>query len=86
MLVGVSVAVGVFVGRLVFVGVDVGVAIGVAGMPAVLDLRGKSDLFGRELKISIMGYADLVASTANLLTDIQLQEKIGSGKYGEGKR
>jgi coenzyme F420-0:L-glutamate ligase / coenzyme F420-1:gamma-L-glutamate ligase len=25
-------------------------------------------LFGRELKISIQGYADLVASTANLLT------------------
>lgn len=47
---------------------NVGVAIGVAGMPAILDLRGKSDLFGRELKISIMGYADLVASTANLLT------------------
>lgn len=47
---------------------NVGVAIGVAGMPAVLDLRGKADLFGRELKISIMGYADLVASTANLLT------------------
>lgn len=47
---------------------NVGVAIGVAGMPAVLDLRGKTDLFGRELKISIQGYADLVASTANLLT------------------
>lgn len=47
---------------------NVGVAIGVAGMPAVLDLRGKADLFGRELKISIQGYADLVASTANLLT------------------
>jgi coenzyme F420-0:L-glutamate ligase / coenzyme F420-1:gamma-L-glutamate ligase len=47
---------------------NVGVAIGVSGMPAVLDLRGKADLFGRELKISIQGYADLVASTANLLT------------------
>jgi len=47
---------------------NIGVAIGVAGMPAVLDLRGKTDLFGRELKISIQGYADLVASTANLLT------------------
>lgn len=47
---------------------NVGVAIGVAGMPALLDLRGKPDLFGRELKISIMGYADLVASAANLLT------------------
>jgi coenzyme F420-0:L-glutamate ligase/coenzyme F420-1:gamma-L-glutamate ligase len=47
---------------------NVGVAIGVAGMPALLDLRGKPDLFGRELKISIQGYADLVASAANLLT------------------
>lgn len=47
---------------------NVGAAIGVAGMPALLDLRGKPDLFGRELKISIQGYADLVASAANLLT------------------
>ncbi len=47
---------------------NVGVAIGVAGMPAIWDLRGRSDLFGRELKISIQGYADLVASAANLLT------------------
>lgn len=47
---------------------NVGVAIGVAGMPALLDLRGRPDLFGRELKISIQGYADLVASAANLLT------------------
>lgn len=47
---------------------NVGVAIGVAGMPAILDLRGSPDLFGRELKISIQGYADLVASAANLLT------------------
>jgi coenzyme F420-0:L-glutamate ligase/coenzyme F420-1:gamma-L-glutamate ligase len=47
---------------------NIGVAIGVYGLPAVLDLRGKPDLFGRELKISIQGYADLVASAANLLT------------------
>ncbi len=47
---------------------NIGVAIGVAGMPAVLDLRGRPDLFGRELKISIQGYGDLVASAANLLT------------------
>jgi coenzyme F420-0:L-glutamate ligase/coenzyme F420-1:gamma-L-glutamate ligase len=45
---------------------NVGVAIGVAGMPALLDLRGQSDLFGRELRISMQGYADLVASTAQL--------------------
>jgi coenzyme F420-0:L-glutamate ligase/coenzyme F420-1:gamma-L-glutamate ligase len=54
---------------------NVGVAIGVAGMPAVLDLRGKPDLFGRELKISIQGYADLVASAAHLL----------SGEANEGR-
>ncbi|MFN8374595.1 MAG: coenzyme F420-0:L-glutamate ligase [Anaerolineae bacterium] len=47
---------------------NISVAIGVAGMPAILDLRGREDLFGRVLKISIQGYADLVASTANLLT------------------
>lgn len=47
---------------------NVGVAIGVAGLPAVVDLRGNLDLFGRELKISIQGYADMVASAANLLT------------------
>ncbi len=47
---------------------NVGVAVGVAGLPALLDLRGKPDLFGRELKISIQGYADLVASAANLVT------------------
>ncbi|NWF68950.1 MAG: coenzyme F420-0:L-glutamate ligase [Chloroflexi bacterium] len=47
---------------------NVGVAIGVAGMPAVLDLRGRPDLFGRHLKISIQAYADLVASAAHLLT------------------
>jgi coenzyme F420-0:L-glutamate ligase / coenzyme F420-1:gamma-L-glutamate ligase len=47
---------------------NVGVAIGVAGMPALLDLRGRPDLFGRELRISVQGYGDLVASAANLLT------------------
>lgn len=47
---------------------NVGVAVGVAGMPALLDLRGSHDLFGRELRVSIQGYADLVASASNLLT------------------
>jgi coenzyme F420-0:L-glutamate ligase / coenzyme F420-1:gamma-L-glutamate ligase len=47
---------------------NVGVAIGAAGLPSLLDLRGRSDLFGRELKISVQGYADLIASAANLLT------------------
>jgi coenzyme F420-0:L-glutamate ligase/coenzyme F420-1:gamma-L-glutamate ligase len=47
---------------------NVGVAIGVAGMPALLDLRGQPDLFGRKLKISMSGYGDLVASAAHLLS------------------
>jgi coenzyme F420-0:L-glutamate ligase/coenzyme F420-1:gamma-L-glutamate ligase len=47
---------------------NVGVAIGVAGLPALVDLRGKPDLFGRILKISIQGYADMVASAAALLS------------------
>lgn len=54
---------------------NVGVAVGVAGMPALLDLRGRTDLFGRELRISIQGYADEVAAAANLL----------SGEAGEGR-
>ncbi|MDX2160096.1 MAG: coenzyme F420-0:L-glutamate ligase [bacterium] len=47
---------------------NVGTAVGVAGMPALLDLRGKPDMFGRVLKISITAYADMVASAAALLT------------------
>lgn len=46
---------------------NVGVAIGVSGLPALLDLRGQHDLFGRELKISMQGYADLIASSAHLV-------------------
>lgn len=44
-----------------------GVAIGAAGLPALLDLRGKPDLFGRELAVSISGYADEIAAGASLL-------------------
>lgn len=47
---------------------NIGVALGVAGMPGVLDLRGERDLYGRDLKITIQGYADLVASAAQLVT------------------
>jgi len=45
----------------------VGAAIGVAGLPALLDLRGRLDLFGRELRVSMQGYADMIASAAQLL-------------------
>ncbi len=44
-----------------------GVAIGSAGIPAVIDLRGQPDLFGRALEVSIIGFADEVAAAASLL-------------------
>lgn len=46
---------------------NIGAALGVSGMPALVDLRGQRDLYGRELKISLQGYADLVASAAHLV-------------------
>ncbi len=44
------------------------VAIGVAGLPALVDMRGQTDLFGRVLKITVQAYADEIASAANLLS------------------
>ena len=46
---------------------NVGVAIGAAGLPSVKDLRGRRDLYGRELEVTQQAYADLVASAAHLL-------------------
>lgn len=45
----------------------VGVAIGVAGIPAVVDMRGRPDLFGRALRVTETGFADEVAAAATLL-------------------
>ncbi len=42
-------------------------ALGVAGMPALLDLRGTADLDGRELHHTVMAQADAVAAAAGLL-------------------
>lgn len=44
-----------------------GVAIGCAGLPALIDLRGQPDLFGRVLEVSIVGFADEIAAAASLL-------------------
>lgn len=44
-----------------------GVAIGASGLPALLDLRGNPDLFGRALQVSISGFADEIASGASLV-------------------
>ena len=45
----------------------VGVAIGCAGFPATLDLRGAADMFGRSLRVTIVGHADEAASAASML-------------------
>src|SRR6476646_6243892 len=44
-----------------------GIAIGAAGLPSLIDLRGQSDLFGRTLEVSIIGFADEIAAAASLL-------------------
>jgi len=53
----------------------VGAAIGVAGMPALWDRRGESDLFGRRLEQTITALADQVAAAADLV----------AGQAGEGR-
>jgi coenzyme F420-0:L-glutamate ligase/coenzyme F420-1:gamma-L-glutamate ligase len=44
-----------------------GVAIGVAGVPALIDMRGKSDRGGRELRVTEIAAADELAAAASLL-------------------
>ena len=51
-----------------------GIAIGAAGLPSLADLRGVPDLFGEPLKVTLAGFADQIASAANLV----------AGEAGEG--
>jgi len=44
----------------------VGVAIGLSGMPGLVDMRGKTDLFGYTLKFTTIGAADELAAAASL--------------------
>jgi coenzyme F420-0:L-glutamate ligase / coenzyme F420-1:gamma-L-glutamate ligase len=44
-----------------------GIALGAAGLPAVVDLRGRPDLFGQILQTSIVGFADEIAAAASLV-------------------
>jgi coenzyme F420-0:L-glutamate ligase / coenzyme F420-1:gamma-L-glutamate ligase len=46
----------------------VGVALGAAGIPAFIDMRGRPDLFGRDLKVTETGFADEIAAAASLVT------------------
>jgi coenzyme F420-0:L-glutamate ligase / coenzyme F420-1:gamma-L-glutamate ligase len=45
----------------------VGVALGAAGLPSLLDLRGKPDLFGHALRVTQTGFADEIAGAASLV-------------------
>ena len=53
----------------------VGTAIGIAGLPGLLDLRGRPDRNGRALQTSELGLADEVAAAASLMM----------GQGGEGR-
>ncbi|WP_119459984.1 coenzyme F420-0:L-glutamate ligase [Rhodospirillaceae bacterium SYSU D60014] len=52
----------------------VGVALGAAGLPALLDLVGAPDLFGRAMRVTEVAVADELAAAASLLM----------GQAGEG--
>lgn len=45
----------------------VGITIGISGLPGLVDLRGKVDLFGYTLQVSEVGAADELAAAASLL-------------------
>ncbi|WP_322807916.1 coenzyme F420-0:L-glutamate ligase [Thermanaerothrix sp.] len=45
----------------------VGVCIGVAGVPAIVDLRGRPDLFGYQLRVTQVAAADELAAAASLI-------------------
>ncbi|HTT06608.1 MAG TPA: coenzyme F420-0:L-glutamate ligase [Steroidobacteraceae bacterium] len=45
----------------------VGVAIGCAGLASLLDLRGRQDLFGRTLRVTVVAHADELAAAASLV-------------------
>src|SRR5262249_17245308 len=45
----------------------VGVALGVAGLPALMDMRGRPDLFGQALRVTQTGLRDEMPRAASLL-------------------
>jgi coenzyme F420-0:L-glutamate ligase/coenzyme F420-1:gamma-L-glutamate ligase len=44
-----------------------GIALGAAGLPALRDMIGRKDLFGRTLDVTQTGFADDIAAAASLL-------------------
>ncbi len=53
----------------------VGISIGLSGVPAIVDMRGKEDIFGFHLKITQVAAADELAAAASLVMG-QADEKI----------
>jgi coenzyme F420-0:L-glutamate ligase/coenzyme F420-1:gamma-L-glutamate ligase len=45
----------------------VGTSIGISGMPGIVDLRGDTDLYGYQLKVTQVGAADELAAAASLV-------------------
>lgn len=45
----------------------VGTAIGLSGLPAIVDMRGRPDLFGYQLRITLIAAADELAAAASLM-------------------
>jgi coenzyme F420-0:L-glutamate ligase/coenzyme F420-1:gamma-L-glutamate ligase len=45
----------------------IGTAIGISGLPGLIDLRGRSDLNGRPLETTEIGFADELAAAASLM-------------------
>ena len=45
----------------------VGTSIGISGLPGVVDMRGKPDLFGYQLRITTIAAADELAAAASLM-------------------
>lgn len=44
-----------------------GLALGCSGLPALHDIRGEHDMFGRELMVSVVGLADELSSAASVM-------------------
>lgn len=53
----------------------VGISIGLSGVPAIVDMRGKEDIFGFHLKITQVAAADELAAAASLVMG-QADEKV----------
>ena len=67
------------------------VALGVAGLPALVDLRGRPDDAGRELHATVLAVADEVAAAAGLVmgktrrTPVVVVRGLEPGKSGRGR-